>query len=72
MTIRKLDEFWGWLPIMQKRSKESSEIGPDLLTIKKQLQEMKVANFLKFENSHPGRIIVRCCLAEISFSSLKF
>jgi len=41
LTIRKLDEFWGWLPIMQKRSKESSEIGPDLLTIKKQLQEMK-------------------------------
>lgn len=40
--LKKLDEFRGWLPTVQKRSLESNEIGPELEAIKKQLHELTV------------------------------
>ena len=42
-TIKKLDEFWGWLPIMQKRNNECNEVGPNLASVKRQLQQMQVS-----------------------------
>ena len=42
-TIKKLDEFWGWLPIMQKGTNECNEVGPDLASVKRQLQQMQVS-----------------------------
>ena len=38
----KLEALHNWLPTMKKRSEEHSEIGPDITTIKKQMQEVKV------------------------------
>lgn len=43
ISERKLDEFLGWYPIMQRRSEEGSEIGPDAMAIERQLQEVKVS-----------------------------
>ncbi|XP_066934822.1 utrophin-like isoform X2 [Clytia hemisphaerica] len=66
ISEKKLDEFLGWYPIMKKRSEERSELGPDVIAIERQLQEVKVieqqANYHSFNllfNDDEGKAILQ-------------